>query len=977
MQFRRWVILAVYVAGWSSVSYAQDIPNYTVNTLWEGGSGADIRGQVAVAPDGTIYFNDQTKTVIQKIATDGTISVFAGGGTAHTLIIAHILAPPSTFPATDANLGLATNVAVDPDGNVYISLGTTIWKTTPDGTMSLWETVVTPGGVPDVGFDADGNGYIRSGLSGGTSIIKKIVTGDTLTVAGGNGRDNTGDGGPATAATLDGLGGMAIGPDGSIWFYSADATIRKISTDGTINTVAGTPGQDNPISGKAIFAGESALELIFDDSGSHLVTDGKGNLFFTPASGTGDNVNLLTADGKVYTLGGIGDEGFAGDGGPASDAEFSNITGLAIDSSGVVYVADWGNNRIRTLTPDGPFGGSAGGGDAGGDTGSTASGAFVPGGLHETVAGSGGTGFGNGGFSGDGGPATDATLTGPAGLYVNAAGDLYISDSQNNRIRKVTAATGNIETIAGTGVSDVFAGDGGQALVADIPFPGSIVVDADGNVYTSTSGRVIKIDASGLLTVLAGNGGQAFSGDGGAATDAEMFFPSGIALDSDGDLYIADTNNHRIRKVDIATGLISTFAGDGATSDEFGTGTFAGDGGPATDASFNRPAAIDFDSAGNLYVVDRENNRVRMIDTSGNVETIAGNGEFAFSGNGGPATDAALASPFGISVDGAGNVFITDTQNQQVRMVTTDGTIVTAAGSGEGGFASAGFDGDSGNGLEAMFNFPITATTDAAGNLYVADQNNHRIRKFAPGDGTGGSDGGDGSGDGDDTGTNVELPSGDVGPMGLDLDTANGDQMVRQATPNPTPGDDVTVDVFVTAGASSAIGFAATLAWDPAALTYKSFTATGVYVGGAPLTTPSSISAADSTATFQTALFSGAPSTDSGSAGHITFTVNEGYTGTTTVRLTEGKLASTVLDIGPGAAFVVITAAEAVALTPAQAANFDGDGTVGFQDFLVFAGGFGSSPGSANWDPRLDLDGDGTVGFLDFLEFAAVFGQSI
>jgi hypothetical protein len=310
-------------------------------------------------------------------------------------------------------------------------------------------------------------------------------------------------------------------------------------------------------------------------------------------------------------------------------------------------------------------------------------------------------------------------------------------------------------------------------------------------------------------------------------------------------------------------------------------------------------------------------------------------------------------------------------------MVTTDGTIVTAAGSGDGGSASAGFDADSGNGLDAMLNFPITATTDASGNLYVADQNNHRIRKFAPGDGTtsGGGDGGTTGGDDGWTDDMVGvLPTGDISQIGLDLDETDGDQMVRQTPENPVAGDEILVDIFITEGASLVIGFSVTLTWDPAELTFVSYKSAGAFSGGIDLTTPSVVTAEDNIAELQTALFFGAPSVDSGTAGQATFSVNEGFTGVANITLAAAKVGSDDVTIGPGAGHVVIGGNVAVVESPAEMANFDGDPEVVFTDFLIFAGGFGSQPGDSNFDTRLDLDGDGSVGFTDFLLFAAVFG---
>ena len=231
-------------------------------------------------------------------------------------------------------------------------------------------------------------------------------------------------------------------------------------------------------------------------------------------------------------------------------------------------------------------------------------------------------------------------------------------------------------------------------------------------------------------------------------------------------------------------------------------------------------------------------------------------------------------------------------------------------------------------------------------------------------------------GDGDG-GTSVELPMGDVGPIGLDLDATAGDQMVRQTPTNPSAGDQVDVDIFITGGAMGQLGFNVTLTWDPAVVTFVSHKGTDLFQNAAALTTPSNVTSEDSTVDLSFVFMGNSASSDAGTAGTATFTINEGFSGVTTINLTAGSIGSGAVEIGPGAAFVVLGGAPEVELTPAQAANFDGDATVGFGDFLVFAGGFGKSASDPEFDSRLDLDGDGTVGFTDFLQFAAVFGQTL
>ena len=325
-------------------------------------------------------------------------------------------------------------------------------------------------------------------------------------------------------------------------------------------------------------------------------------------------------------------------------------------------------------------------------------------------------GTGTRGFSGDGGPATDAQLNGPFGVALDNEGNLYIVDKDGQRIRKVDSS-GIITTVAGTGTAG-FSGDGGPATSAQLSGPRAVALDGAGNLYIADTEnhRIRKVDTAGTITTVAGTGTRGFSGDGGSATSAGLNRPSGVAVDGAGNLYLADKNNHRIRKVD-ASGTITTVAG---TGDE----GFSGDGGPATSALLNRPWAIALDRAGNLYITDIRNIRIRKVDTSGTITTVAGTGTAGFSGDGGPATNAQLSSPMGVALDGAGNLYIVDNRNIRIRKVDTGGTITTVAGTG-----AFGFSGDGGPATSAQLSGPRAVALDGAGNLYIAEFGNRRIRK--------------------------------------------------------------------------------------------------------------------------------------------------------------------------------------------------------------------------------------------------------
>jgi sugar lactone lactonase YvrE len=322
--------------------------------------------------------------------------------------------------------------------------------------------------------------------------------------------------------------------------------------------------------------------------------------------------------------------GFAGDGGPATAARLNmSLGGVALDSSGNLYIADSLNERIRKVSPVGTI---------------------------STYAGSGGFGF-----SGDGGPATAAQLSLPHGVAVDSAGNLYIADSNNHRIRKVTPG-GTISTYAGTG-TEGFSGDGGPATAAHLDRPDGVAVDSAGNLYIADSGnsRIRKVTPGGTISTYVGNGGygEGFLGDGGPATAAHIR-PRGVALDSAGNLYITDFA--RIRKV-TPGGTISTYAGTD-------TPGFAGDGGPATAAQLSFPQGVALDSAGNLYIADSNNNRIRKVTPGGTISTYAGTGLNGFSGDGGPAIAAQLWIPVGVALDSAGNLYIADQENQRIRKVT-------------------------------------------------------------------------------------------------------------------------------------------------------------------------------------------------------------------------------------------------------------------------------------------------------------------
>jgi uncharacterized protein (TIGR03437 family) len=349
----------------------------------------------------------------------------------------------------------------------------------------------------------------------------------------------------------------------------------------------------------------------------------------------------------------------------------------------------------------------------------------------QTITGTITTVAGNGtqGFAGDGGAALSANLNQPFSA-VSAGGNLYIADQVNNAVRLVNSS-GTISTYAGDEVAG-YSGDNGKATLAQLVQPTGVATDSSGNVYISDTGNslVRRVTPGGIITTFAGTPGTpGYGGDGSGAAGAFLNKPAGLAFDSAGDLYIADSGNNVIRKVSAATGFISTFAGNVAIQPP----VYSGDLGPATKAGLYDPVAVAVDASGNVYIADSNNNVVRKVSTNLIMSTVAGNGTVGFSGDGGVPNFAKLSHPKGVAVDATGNVYIADTLNSRVRVVTPNGaTINTVIGTG-----SPAYYGDGGPGLSAALNFPAGLSFDSSGSLYIADSNNSVIRKFVPGAATG------------------------------------------------------------------------------------------------------------------------------------------------------------------------------------------------------------------------------------------------
>ena len=542
------------------------------------------------------------------------------------------------------------------------------------------------GRMVSVAVDAQGNLYAADASN---NIVVRVTPAGALSVVAGNGSAGfSGDGGPATSASLTlssgDQAGVAVDSAGNLFIGDAgNQRVRKVSVNGVITTVAG--------SGRSDFAGDGGPATSASlGSPTSVAVDGYDNLFILDRSA--HRVRKVSAGGVITTVAGNGTAAFSGDGGQATSASLYYPCGIALDQSGNLFISEI-YNRVRKV--------------------SAASGVIA------TVAGN-----GTFGFSGDGGRASSAVLNEPFGLAVDAAGNLFIADSGNNRIRKVSASTGVITTVAGVGEGGgltTFAGDGEPATSAWLNQPFGLAVDASGNLFIADSGndRIRKVAVNGVITTVAGNGVYRFSGDGGPASSAQLRNPAGVAVDAFGNLFIADCDNKRIRKVSPG-GLMSTFVGNG-------TYGFSGDGGPATAASLRDPWSVAVDAAGNLFIADLLANRIRKVSAStGVITTVAGNGGWGLAGDGGPATSASLNYPYGVAVDASGNLFIADEQNHAIRKVSPSGVITRVAGNG-----TAGYSGNGGPATSAQLNSPNAVAVDASGNLFIADSQNFRVRKVS------------------------------------------------------------------------------------------------------------------------------------------------------------------------------------------------------------------------------------------------------
>ena len=460
--------------------------------------------------------------------------------------------------------------------------------------MLFRSTLAWLGNPSAVVLDGVGNLYFSDYSK---RVVRKISPlGIITTVAGNAAATSLGDGGPATAALLGGPSDIAMDSSGNLYITEYDTHgVRKFTPGGIITTVAG-----NHISGSGGDGGAAISASLANPEG--VAVDNQGNLFIADRSN--GRIRKVTPGGIITTVAGGG--GAFGDGGLATNAQLDRPMDVAVDAAGNLFIPDLGFRRLRKVSA---------------------------GGTITTVAGS-----GQPRYSGDRGPATRAELDEPRHTALDAAGNLFIADVENNVIRKIST-DGTITTVAGTGQRGL-AGDGGAATSALLKRPHGVAVGPDGSIYIADfdNARVRKVSPLGIISTFAGGG--AALGDNGPATSAQLSAPSGVALDAAGNVFISECGGNRVRKV-TPTGTITTVAGTGQS------GSF-GDGGPATAATLNCVSAVAVDASGNLYLSDIGNNRVRKV-SQGTITAFAGTGQSGFSGDGGPATSAAVSGPEGLA----------------------------------------------------------------------------------------------------------------------------------------------------------------------------------------------------------------------------------------------------------------------------------------------------------------------------------------
>ena len=488
-----------------------------------------------------------------------------------------------------------------------------------------------------------------------------------------------GDGRLATDVVLTLVDGIATDPEGNLYIaHRSQNRIRKISANGTITTIAGDGIAG--YSGDGIPALESSLNfpagLFFD----------KGNLYV--ADRNNHRIRKIDANGIISTVAGIGKPGCCNDNGPAIEASLNFPSDIAVDAKGNLYISDRSNNRIRKVNFDG---------------------------VITTIAG-----LGKPGYGGDFGPAERALLKYPFGISFDSKENLYIADRGNNRVRKIDKR-GIITTIAGDGTHS-FGGDYGPANYSSLAFPTDVIIDSLGVIYIAdrNNNRVRKIDRLGVITTLMGLNQIEFNGDNEIAAETTLHLPFALAFNGEDRLLVVDRNHFRVREVKLQNSQVETIAGNGKF-------LFRGDGGPGGGATLEAPSGIAVDRKGNVLFADRLHQRIRKVGSDGIIETYIGNGKQGNEGNGGPGIEATLHLPEVLISDQEDNLYLTQRTGNAwiIRKINPEGIITHFAGNGMQGNA-----GDGGPAIKASFHTISDIAVDVAGNIYVADSINRNIRKI-------------------------------------------------------------------------------------------------------------------------------------------------------------------------------------------------------------------------------------------------------
>jgi sugar lactone lactonase YvrE len=693
---------SLLLAGLLLAFAAPVVAQHTVTTVAGGGStnvsaklvSVGSPAGLAIDKAGNIYIADSALNRVYKVTPAGVLTIVAGNGGSNF--------SGTAGPALSTQLGSPQGVAIDPTtNNIYISL--------PPGNGEIEEVDVKTGvmstvypyygwnsAINGIFTDAAGNLFVAQAQN--CDVIELNIAAKTQkTIAGKmDSCGYSGDGGLATSAKLgaslgSGPEGVFVDAKGNVFIADTDNNVIRevVASSGKIYTVAGN--------GTAGYSGDGKAATSAELSGPYGVWgDASGNIYIAD---TGNHAIRKVTGGIISTVVGNGKQGYSGDGGLPTAAELESPQAVLVDSNHNIFIAD--NVAVR-----------------------------------EVVAATGKiqTAIGNGfpSYAGDGGKATNAQLYGPSSVFADSLGNLYIADQYNNVVREVVASTGKIKSVAGHG-KEGYTGDGGPATAATLAMPTGVYADAQGNVFIADTGNSVIREVSavtGKIVTVAGDGTIGYSGDGGLAASAQLGAPTAVFVDRSGNLFIADSDNNAIREVTAADGKIKTVAGNGSWG-------YAGDNGLATSAQLMDPTALFVDPGGNLYIADTGNNVIREVTAAtGKIATVAGNGTAGYSDDGTLATNANLVMPSGIFVDGGGNIFFTvglyDYQGDVVREVSAKThQISTVAG-------ASYFQGyqDSAKATDAQFDTPLGLSGDRLGNLYVADQANNAVRKIATIQGT-------------------------------------------------------------------------------------------------------------------------------------------------------------------------------------------------------------------------------------------------